>query len=304
MEKGGPNMVTLSKFLSFLLRHGAEKEGLSMGTDGYAKVSDILALPQARKSHYTLANVLDVVNDNDKKRFAIKIVDNIHYIRANQGHSDTRVVDLELTPIKSLDQLPNGTAVHGTYFDAWRAIKKDGLRKMTRNHIHFALGEMGANEVISGMRRSAEVMIFLDVAKALADGIPLLLSANGVVLSPGAGADGLIEPKYFLAVIRTSDRKPFDPAFPSEPPKVPPKPSAPLVGDTSRSSGSTMEKKVSQQGPAPPSNRKRNLERRLAQIEELKMKSGQGIVLNSDQIKKIATEASIRAEIASLTADD
>lgn len=41
-----------------------------------------------------------------------------------------------------------------------------------------------------GMRSSAQVLIYLDVQKALDDGIPLFLSANSVVLTPGIGPKG------------------------------------------------------------------------------------------------------------------
>jgi len=141
-------------------------------------------------------------------------------IRANQGHSDQGVTALELTPITSTTDLPNGIAIHGTYFDAWKVIRTDGLKKMGRNHIHFAVGELGAEGVISGMRSSAQVLIYLDIDACLAAKIPLFLSANSVVLSPGTGDDGAIAAKYFAAVIRASDNKPFDPSFPSPAPKV------------------------------------------------------------------------------------
>lgn len=36
--------VRLSKGLSWLLRHGAEKAGLNIRQDGYAKVSDVVSL--------------------------------------------------------------------------------------------------------------------------------------------------------------------------------------------------------------------------------------------------------------------
>jgi len=138
---------------------------------------------------------------------------------ANQGHSDSRVQDLELTEVTSVSQLPNGIAIHGTYFEAWRTIKTDGLCRMSRNHIHFAIGDIGDTGVISGMRSSAQVLIYLDVARALEAGIPLFLSSNSVVLSPGVGPRGLIAPEFFAAVIRASDRKTFDPMFTNPVPK-------------------------------------------------------------------------------------
>lgn len=42
---------------------------------------------------------------------------------------------------------------------------------MARNHIHFAIGMPGNNEVISGMRGSCDVVIEIDAAKAMKDGI-------------------------------------------------------------------------------------------------------------------------------------
>lgn len=68
---------------------------------------------------------------------------------------------------------------------------------MNRQHIHCAKGMPG--EVISGMRESSKVVIEIDVAKAMKDGIKFFESENGVILS--AGIDGIIAPQYFKNVI-------------------------------------------------------------------------------------------------------
>jgi hypothetical protein len=91
--------------------------------------------------------------------------------------------------------------VHGTYWRAWERIRTLGLSRMTRNHIHFAQGVPGTAGVISGMRASAEVLVFLDVPAALAAGIPLFRSANGVLLSPGLGPAGTILPSFFARAV-------------------------------------------------------------------------------------------------------
>lgn len=82
---------------------------------------------------------------------------------------------------------------------------------MKRQHIHFAIGEYGSGVVISGMRSSAQVLIYLDVEAALQDGIPLFISENKVVLSPG-NEQGVIPSKYFKYVLNTK-LQPFDPDF-------------------------------------------------------------------------------------------
>jgi 2'-phosphotransferase len=68
---------------------------------------------------------------------------------------------------------------------------------MNHQHIHFAKGMPG--EVVSGMRDSSKVIIEIDVAKAMQDGIRFFESENGVILSDGI--DGVILPVYFKNVI-------------------------------------------------------------------------------------------------------
>ena len=49
----------------------------------------------------------------------------------------------------------------------------------------FAQGYPEDEGVISGLRKSADVIIVLDLEKALNDGISFYLSQNGVILSSG-----------------------------------------------------------------------------------------------------------------------
>lgn len=73
--------------------------------------------------------------------------------------------DQELEPILNAQDYP--TVIHGTYLGSWESIQKSGLKRMNRIHIHFAPGEPGDEGVISGMRRSAEVYIYINLSKAL-----------------------------------------------------------------------------------------------------------------------------------------
>ncbi|XP_067680687.1 tRNA 2'-phosphotransferase 1-like isoform X2 [Haliotis asinina] len=189
--------IQLSKSLSWLLRHGVNSVGLTFLPGGFLYVSDILELP--RFSKFTLEEVKSVVANNDKQRFTLETdPDNGQLkIRANQGHS-VQVDDLQLTPITDSSEYP--LIIHGTYLHAWNSIKSQGLKKMKRNHIHFAAGEPGEDGVISGMRKSCDVMIYVDVARAIAAGVKFFKSANNVILSPGVG-DGVIPPSCFSRVI-------------------------------------------------------------------------------------------------------
>ncbi|KAG8799243.1 hypothetical protein FRC16_005480 [Serendipita sp. 398] len=118
------------------------------------------------------------------------------YIRANQGHS-LKVEDLELSEIQDPSEIP--IAVHGTTLEAWRAISTKGLSVMGRNHIHLASGLIGQTGVISGMRKSSQVLIYIDTEKAMNEGLKFFLSANGVILTPG-NEEGFLLKDYFLKV--------------------------------------------------------------------------------------------------------
>jgi 2'-phosphotransferase len=59
----------------------------------------------------------------------------------------------------------------------------------------------GKKGMISGMRTSCEVVIEINMVKAIYEGkIPFFISENRVVLSPGI-QDGSLPPKYFRTVL-------------------------------------------------------------------------------------------------------
>ena len=131
-----------------------------------------------------------------------------YLIRANQGHSIKLDTEGLLTPITiEAGNVPE-TVVHGTDESAWRLIlKSGGVRRMGRNHIHFASGlpagfktqDSSALPVISGMRSTSSVLIFIDIRKALESGLKFWRSANGVLLSEG-NEKGLIPVEFFKRV--------------------------------------------------------------------------------------------------------
>ena len=196
----------ISRFLSKILRHQAIKMGFKIGSDGYLSVDELLAHPSVKNQKYTLEDLHRIVANNDKQRFSMTKRGEKWFIRANQGHS-FEIPDLDLTPITDSTKYP--IVVHGTYFQPLPTILKDGLSIMGRTHIHFTTGEFGDKGVISGMRKSAEVLIYIDLEKALHNGLKFYISANGVILSPG-DETGYISPKYFSKVLRAHDHQPLN----------------------------------------------------------------------------------------------
>ncbi|AWP11967.1 putative tRNA 2'-phosphotransferase 1 isoform 2 [Scophthalmus maximus] len=192
--------VRLSKSMSYALRHGANQMGLLMATDGFLYVEELLAHSQFHL--YSLEDIERVVATNDKQRFKLRShpEDGRLQIRANQGHS-VQVRDLELRPVLTGSPDCPAEAVHGSYLGKWNSIQLQGLSRMKRTHIHLASGLPGEDDVISGMRKDCDLAVFIDVPKALADGIEFFWSENGVLLSAG-DSEGKILPKYFSRALR------------------------------------------------------------------------------------------------------
>lgn len=66
----------------------------------------------------------------------------------------------------------------------------------------MAIGMPGKKGVISGMRGSCEVVVEINIVKAIKRGqIPFFISENKVILSPGIGEKGFLPSKYFRQVL-------------------------------------------------------------------------------------------------------
>ncbi|XP_072164200.1 tRNA 2'-phosphotransferase 1-like [Diadema setosum] len=203
MAHSGRHNVRLSRSLSLVLRHRAPKMGFQIFPGGYLLVRELLA--HRMFNNCTEEDIRQVVALNDKQRFSLKEdpATGDLLICANQGHS-FEVQDQELEAITNAADYP--TVVHGTYFRNWESIQRQGLKRMKRTYIHFAKGEPGADGVISGMRKSCEMMIFLDLQAALEDGLKFFVSKNGVILCPGSD-QGVVSPAYFSRVLQVRPRQ-------------------------------------------------------------------------------------------------
>lgn len=76
----------LSRTLSWLLRHAAVKEGLTLSSNGFIPVSEILNHKNLR-GKFSAEDVEFVVKTDNKQRFTLRKNNNLLEIRANQGHS-------------------------------------------------------------------------------------------------------------------------------------------------------------------------------------------------------------------------
>ena len=170
--------VETSKFLSLVLRHAPETIGLSLDANGWAEVDQLLAQAASHGKAITRAQLDAVVANDSKTRYAYS--DDGLRIRANQGHS-LAAVDIGLPPAT-----PPAALYHGTASRFVDAIREQGLRPGSRNHVHLSATEDTAVNV--GSRHGKPVVLSIDTAAMLAQGHVFYLSANGVWLTDAVPA--------------------------------------------------------------------------------------------------------------------
>src|SRR6201993_1922440 len=164
--------LQLSKFLSFVLRHRPDSIGISLDSQGWVLVDDLIAKSQAAGTHFTREDLLHVVETSDKNRFSLSA--DTRMIRAAQGHSVT--VDLGLTPQEPPPILYNGTA---TRFVA--SSLAEGLKPKSRQQVHLSPDETTAQRV--GQRHGKATILKVDALTMHRQGFKFFLADNGVWLT-------------------------------------------------------------------------------------------------------------------------
>jgi 2'-phosphotransferase len=183
-----------SRVLTKFLRHQLRQYRVVPDVQGFISLCDIKKhIPQLK--NLTNGELEQIVNTSDKQRFTLKIEGENYFIRANQGHSiesGALISDDEtLTRITE----PISDVFHGTYSIVRPLIEKNGLNRMSRKHIHMAT----SIDAKSGKRASCNLLIYIDMALAMADGIKFYISSNGVVLTEGI--DGILPSKYLMKFV-------------------------------------------------------------------------------------------------------
>jgi putative RNA 2'-phosphotransferase len=159
----------ISKKLSYILRHAPDSIGLVLDENGWASVHDLMT---KFGEPLSIEDLEEVVETNDKKRFAFN--DNFTKIRASQGHSIE--IDLAYQPTTPPEFLFHGTAIRFL-----ESIKKDGLLKGSRHHVHLSLDEVTARKV--GSRHGSPVILTIKSCEMYEAGYKFFVSENDVWLT-------------------------------------------------------------------------------------------------------------------------
>lgn len=168
----GTEQKRISKFLSYVLRHAPESICVELDSAGWVNVSTLLDAINECDKPLTREELEQIVSENPKRRFEFS--EDQMLIRARQGHSIN--VDLGLEPTAPPTQLFHGTTQH-----VLDSIRKQGLLRGQRHHVHLSADEATAKLV--GGRRGKPVVLAVDAASMGNAGHVFYLTSNCVWLT-------------------------------------------------------------------------------------------------------------------------
>ena len=162
-----------SKFIAYVLRHAPESIGLRLDAEGWADIDALVAGAVAAGRVLMRSDVVAAVDAGTKKRYALSA--DGQRIRALQGHSTPQVR-------RSFEALaPPALLFHGTATRFLDAIRAQGLKPGSRQHVHLSVDEATAVQV--GQRHGKSHVLRVDAAGMHARGHAFHRAENGVWLT-------------------------------------------------------------------------------------------------------------------------
>lgn len=171
------NSRTQSKFLSFVLRHGAPEQGVTLGPGGWARLAEI---DRVAAFPVTVEAIQVIIAESDKTRFEIS--EDGQFVRATHGHS--LEVDLGLVP-----KVPPSRLYHGTATRNLEPILREGLRPQSRQFVHLHGEQVTARN--TGARHGKPIVLAVDAGRMQEAGHSFYESTSGVWLTAAIPPDCL-----------------------------------------------------------------------------------------------------------------
>ena len=165
-------LTQLSKFLSLVLRHQPGTIGITLDSNGWTDVNELLEKANNRGIKLDRETLDYIVATNSKKRFAFN--DTLDKIRTSQGHS----VEIELD---YQSQSPPEILYHGTCENSVQSIMETGIEKRGRQHVHLSSNMETAMQV--GQRHGKPYVFKVLARQMYTDNFQFYLSDNGVWLT-------------------------------------------------------------------------------------------------------------------------
>lgn len=161
-----------SKFLSLVLRHKPEAINITLDSNGWASVKELVNNISKQDTDFNMQILEYIVKTDKKGRYSFN--EGKTLIRANQGHS----IDVD---VEFKESTPPDVLYHGTATRFIESIIKNGILSESRLYVHLSDNYNTATEV--GKRHGNPIVLTVDAKAMVSDGFNFYLSNNGVWLT-------------------------------------------------------------------------------------------------------------------------
>lgn len=174
-------LTTISKIISYALRHHPEEFNLQLDSHGYVDI-DTLIKNINKQEHLNIIrqDIKDIMNQSSKQRWGIK--DN--KIAALYGHSFKLGIDYR-------EIVPPDVLYHGTAPRFLDSIKHKGILPMERQKVCLSTNPKTAKAVALRHDHKHYVIITIDAKRAFDDGVKFYRGNDETILTDK------VDPKYF-----------------------------------------------------------------------------------------------------------
>lgn len=176
------DLVALSRTVSHALRHEPEAYGVTLDSDGWVDVDDLLAAigrKQKALAGATEQELRDILSTSEKTRFEIRD----GRVRARYGHSVERRIEHQAVE-------PPAVLFHGTARRNQESILEKGLLPSGRQYVHLSGDRALAVKV--GQRHGDPVLFLVDTSAARKLGIQFFIVDEDVYLAESIPAAALV----------------------------------------------------------------------------------------------------------------
>lgn len=180
-----------------------------MQPDGYALIEDV-----ANSCHTDAAQILEVTQAPGKLRFQTLNDGQNVWIRATHGHT-LKTVDVKSGLYQEI-KAPLPVLVHAVSGDSVPMVLAKGLNRGGRPHVLFAISDE-EDKLKQGFQDSCNILVYVNMAKAMFAGIPFNWAPDGMVVSVGlperksknrwkTEKAGTIPPDFILRVANRNEK--------------------------------------------------------------------------------------------------
>ena len=183
-----------------LLRHTAQVEGIRISPDGWVATTDVIDYLDTLGHNRDIADIWGYVTKFGGWHFEVSAYG--EHVRATDGHTMEGVA-VSVGELMAAETAPP-VAVVGLPLELLDTTLKSGLSRRNGRHIQLARRwGVHASSKRGGGRTQLDVQVWINLQRAISDGIRFFLTAAGAILCEGVDGEGTLPARYFSIIIQS-----------------------------------------------------------------------------------------------------